>query len=109
MLAHWQASARRPFAYPTPQLRAILDQAALRCRPADAEPAYAWLLPDDPAARLPQPWQQGAEALVDVVKFRREMADTTPAPLSASPPHGFPTILLDIFLSAAAAPMYRLL
>lgn len=74
VLAFWEAAARRPFAYPTPQLRAVLDQAARHCQPADAESTYAWLLPDDPALRLPQHWQQGLDALVDVVKFRREMA-----------------------------------
>ncbi len=74
ILAFWEAAARRPFAYPTPQLRAILDQAALRCQPADAESTYAWLLPDDPA--MPLPWQQGLHALVDVVRFRREMAQS---------------------------------
>jgi hypothetical protein len=76
VLAFWEAAARRPFAYPTPQLRAVLDQAARHCQPADAESTYAWLLPDDPATRLPQHWQQGLDALVDVVRFRRKMAQS---------------------------------
>jgi hypothetical protein len=76
VLVVWIGGARQPFSYPGAPLRAVLDNAALRCNPADAEAARSSLEYMAPNERfqLPTPWQQGWDAFFDVVRFRQRMA-----------------------------------
>jgi len=76
VLVVWTDGARQPFSYPNAQLRAVLDNAALRCSPADAEAARSrleYVAPDE-RFQLPAAWQQGWDAFFDVVRFRQRMA-----------------------------------